>query len=121
MKVRRILIAMTACGLISSALGAGAAEAAKKSPKPKDYTYCVSSGKESECFKAPFEVFPKTHTWAFETTTGTYTVSGKHYDFRETNGPDELIGTRGKHGVISGTLYENGKPTEFSFTLTPIP
>jgi hypothetical protein len=119
MKVRRILVAMIACGLISSVLSAGVAQAKKPSPKPKNYTYCVSNGKESECFKEPIEVFRKTHTWAFETTTGTYTVAGKSYDFRETNGPAELIGTKGKHGVIAGTLYENGKPTEFTFTLTP--
>ena len=52
--------------------------------------------------------------------TGTYTVTGRKYVFREeTNEKDELIGRRGKKGVISGTLYKNGQPTEFSFTLTP--
>lgn len=124
MKVRRVLIAMTACGLISSALSAGSVYAAKRSPKPKDYTFCVkeTNGSGSECFTPPFEVFHKTHTWVFEeTTNGTYTVSGKRYDFRETHGlgeHDELIGTK-NNGVISGTLYENGAPSEFTFTLTP--
>jgi hypothetical protein len=121
MQVRRILIAVSACGVIGSALGAGSAEA-KTSPKPKDYTYCVKSATESECFTAPFEVFHKTSTWIFEeSTSGTYTVSGNRYDFRETRGSgsnDELIGKKGKHGVISGMLYENGMPTEFAFTLT---
>ncbi len=118
MKLRRILIAIFTCSLISFALIGGSANAAK-APKPKDYTYCVLSGTESECFEAPVEVFRKTHTWDFETTSGTYTVHGKAYDFKETNGPDELIGTKGRHGIISGTLYENGKPTETAFTLTP--
>ena len=121
MKVRRILIAVSACGVIGSALGAATAEA-KTSPKPKDYTYCVKSATESECFTAPIEVFHKTSTWIFEeSTSGTYTKSGNKYTFRETRGSgshDELIGTKGKHGVISGTLYENGAPTEFTFTLT---
>ena len=118
MKVRRIFLVISACGLLSFALGSGAAQAAK-GPKAKVYTYCVSTATESECFKGPFEVFHRTFTWHWEETNGTYTVSGKSYDFRETGGPDELRGTRGKHGIISGRLYENGAPTEFSFTLTP--
>ena len=121
MKVRRILIAVSACGVISSALGAASAEA-KTSPKPKNYTYCVKSATESECFTAPIEVFHKTSTWIFEeSTSGTYTHSGNNYVFVETRGSgshDELRGTKGKHGVISGTLYENGTATEFTFTLT---
>lgn len=99
---------------------AGSAQAAK-APKPKDYTYCVASGTESECFEAPFEVFRKTRSWAFEETKGEYSVHGKIFNFRERNGPDELVGRRDKEGVISGTLLENEKPTEFTFTLTPVP
>jgi hypothetical protein len=122
MKIRRILIAMLACGLLTFALGAGSAQAAKKGPKPKLYTYCVSNGTEGECFeKEPVEVFRKTHTWSFGSeTTGTYTQTGKSYVFTETGGShDELRGTRGRQGVISGTLYEGGSPSEFTFTLTP--
>jgi hypothetical protein len=120
MKLRRMLAALAACGLLIAAVGAASAQAVKKAPKPKDYTYCVKSGNESECFTPPFEVFQKTATWTFEETTGTYTRSGRRYDFRETGGPDELIGTKVQHGVIAGTLFENGKPTEFTFTLTPV-
>ncbi len=121
MKLPRALTAATACLLICFAFTAASAQASHvpKPPKPKDYTYCVLGGQESECFEPPVEVFRKTHTWNFETTFGTYTQHGRSYDFKETNGPDELIGTRGRHGIISGTLYENGKPTEFAFTLTP--
>jgi hypothetical protein len=118
MKVRRTLTAIAACGLMSFALIAGSAQAAKNPPKPKNYTYCVSNGLESECFPAPFEVFHKTLTWSFEGTTGTYTAANKNYVFKENGGPDELVGTR-SHDVISGTLRENGKNTEFTFTLTP--
>ena len=119
MKLRRILVATFTCALVGSTLSAGSASAAK-APKPTDYTYCVTNGPESECFEAPFEVFRKTHTWKFDTeTTGTYTSSGKSYVFTETGGPDELVGTKIGHGVISGTLRENGKNTEWTFTLTP--
>jgi len=120
MKLRRMLVALAACGLLGAAVGTGSAEAVKKAQKPKDYTYCVKSGTEAECFKPPFEVFQKAATWTFEETTGTYTRAGRGYDFKETGGPDELIGTKVKHGVIAGTLFENGKPTEFTFTLTPV-
>jgi hypothetical protein len=27
-------------------------------------------------------------------------------------------GIGGKHGLIAGTLYDNGSPSEFTFTLT---
>jgi hypothetical protein len=88
--------------------------------------YCDKSGSESVCFPSPIEVFHKTHTWRWiegEEVSGTYTVSGRQYDFRETKPESrtELIGTRGKHMVISGKLYENGAPSEFTFTLTPVP
>lgn len=125
MNVRRILAATVACGLLSVALSAGSAQAAK-GPKAKDYIYCDKSGTESVCFPTPIEVFRMRHTWVWhegEEVSGTVAMSGKHYVFRETKpeSRDELIGTRGKHGVISGTLYENGKPSEFTFTLTPTP
>ena len=126
MKVRQMLIATASCAVMGLVLSAGIAEAAK-APKPKDYTYCVSEPNGSECFKEPVEVFRKTKTWrwveAGEETSGTYTHEGKNYVFKETVGggnKDELIGTRGKKGVISGKLYENGAPTEVDFTLTPV-
>jgi len=125
MRTRSIRVAVIACGLASFALGGGSAQAAK-GPKAKAYTYCarlISTG-ESECFPGPFDVFHKTSSWAWKETeevSGTYTVSGKQYVFRETKpeSRDELRGTKGKHGVISGTVYENGAPGEFTFTLTP--
>lgn len=125
MKNRRALVALAACAALSIALPAASAQAAK-SPKPKDYTYCVtapseSGGTESECFAEPVEVFRKTKTYKFGESNGTYTVTGKSYVFHEAGGPDELIGTHGKHGVISGRLYENGEATETTFTLTPLP
>ncbi len=130
MKHRRITAALAACGLLSAAITAVPAQAARKPPKAKDYIYCVTvpkegGGTEHECFeKEPFEVFKKTQSFQFGGTTGTYTQSGKEYDFKESassenKGADELKGTRGKKGVISGTLYENGKATETTFTLTP--
>ncbi len=111
-------------GVVRHSSGSRAARTAK-APKAKDYTYCatlISTG-ETECFPGPFEVFKKTHTWVWnepEKVSGTYTVTGKHYDFRETSPEtrDELIGTK-RHGVISGRLYENGTPGESTFTLTP--
>jgi hypothetical protein len=127
MKVRQILIAIAAFAVVCVALSAGAQAA--KPPKPKDYTYCVSEAKGSgaECFKEPLEVFSKTKTWRWvetgQETAGTYSHEGKSYVFKETKGEgnkDELIGTKGKKGVISGTLYENGAPSEFNFTLTPV-
>lgn len=130
MKVRQILIVVAAYGLMSFAVTAQSAQAKTKPPKPKDYTYCATETKNNEtvCFKPPIEVFPRTHTWRFEEETpgtyasGTFTASGGHYVFREeTNEHDELIGKKGKHGVISGTLYKSGQPTEFTFTLTPRP
>jgi hypothetical protein len=93
--------------------------------KAKNYTYCAYSATGSECFPGPFEVFRKTHTWNWKEVggevSGAYTVSGKQYVFRETSpeSRDEFRGTKGKHGVISGTLYEGGAPSEFTFTLTP--
>jgi hypothetical protein len=122
MNVRRIVAATVACGLTSFALSAASAQAAKapKPPEAKAYTYCVSNGIESECFAAPFEIVRRTQTWTFETTAGTYTSSGRSYTFRETGGPSELVGTK-SGSVISGTLRENGKNTEFTFTLTPRP
>jgi hypothetical protein len=124
MKVRNVVVAVLACGVTSFALGAGPAQA--RTPKPKVYTYCATliSTQESECFAAPFNVFHKTHTWIWnegEEVSGTYTMTGKNFVFRETSpeSRDELIGVRGKHGVISGRLYENGSPGEFTFTLTP--
>jgi hypothetical protein len=123
MNVRRILVAVVACGLMSFALSAGPAEA--KGPKAKNYTYCDYTATESVCFPGPFEVFRRTRTWNWKEVggevSGTYTVSGKQFVFRETKPESirELIGTRGKHGVISGKLYENGAPSEFTFTLTP--
>jgi hypothetical protein len=120
MKRRRLITALLACGLAGSMLGTASAQAAR-APKPKDYTYCVTNGQESECFPAPFEVFRKTHTWKFdEETTGTYTKTGNSFVFTETGGSsDELVGYKIGHGVISGTLRENGKNTEWTFTLTP--
>ena len=126
MNIRQILLTALACALTGLALSAGLAQAAK-APKAKRYTYCVSEPKASECFKEPFEAFSKTKTWRWietgEETAGTYTVTGKNYVFKETKGAgskDELIGTKGKKGVISGKLYENGAASEFSFTLTPV-
>ncbi|HXB15990.1 MAG TPA: hypothetical protein VNV44_09645 [Solirubrobacteraceae bacterium] len=121
MGTRRVVAALTACALAGLTLGAGSAQAAKKAPKPKDYTYCVTNGPESECFEnEPFEVFRKTHTWKFGSeAAGTYTTSGKSVVFHETTGPDELVGNKVGHGVIAGTLRENGKNTEWTFTLTP--
>jgi hypothetical protein len=120
MKLRSILVAAL-CALTAFAFTAGSAQAAGKGPKPKLYTYCVTSGSEHECFEAPLEAFRKTGTWTFDETTGTYTSTGKSFTFVETGGThDELRGTRTRHGVIAGTLYENGAPSEFSFTLTPV-
>jgi hypothetical protein len=129
MKLRRILTLTAACAAVSLAVS-GTAQAAKKPPKAKDYTYCVTvpkegGGTEHECFESePFEVFKKTGSFKFGGTTGTYTQHGKEYVFKESEtsenkGADELRGTRGKKRVISGTLYENGKATETAFTLTP--
>lgn len=119
MRHLRVFAVLCTCGLLAVMLGAGSAQAAK-APKAKDYTYCVTNGPESECFEPPFEVFRKTHTWKFdEETTGTYTQNGRSYVFTETGGPDELVGNKIGHGVISGTLRENGKNTEWTFTLTP--
>ena len=125
MRIRRSFIVTVGCALVSLALGAGSVQAAKH-VKPKSYTYCdfEKNGSGSVCFKGPFVVVRKTETWRFEEpeeASGTFTVSGKSYVFRETRPEqrDELRGTRGKHGVISGTLYENGQPSEFTFTLTP--
>ena len=123
MNVRRILAATVGCGLLSVALSAGPAQAAR-APKAKDYTYCDKSATESVCFPTPIEVFHKTHTWRWregEEVSGTYTKSGKQFVFRETKpeSRDELVGTRGMHGVIAGTLNEHGSPSEFTFTLTP--
>jgi hypothetical protein len=93
--------------------------------KAKSYTYCAFSSTGSECFPGPFEVFRKTHTWNWKEVegevSGTFTVSGKHqYVFREAK-PESRDELRGKkhNGVISVTLYENGAPSEFTFTLTP--
>lgn len=130
MKLNRILIIAAVCAVASMAFAGAAAQAARKPPKPRDYLYCVTvpkegGGTEHECFEnEPFEVFARTKTFKFGGTTGTYTQSGKEYDFHESatsenKGADELRGTRGKKGVISGTLYENGKATETTFTLTP--
>jgi hypothetical protein len=93
--------------------------------KAKNYTYCAYSATGSECFPGPFEVFRKSHVWNWNEVggevSGTFTVSGKQYVFRETSpeSRDELRGTKGAQGVISGKLYENGAPGEFTFTLTP--
>jgi hypothetical protein len=124
-KVRRILIAIAACGLISSALGAESVQAAKH-VKSTSYTYCdfEKNGSGSVCFTPAFVVVKKTLMWRFDEepneVSGTFTVTGKSYVFRETRPEQrtELRGTKGKHGVISGTLYENGEPSEFTFTLT---
>jgi hypothetical protein len=125
MKTRQIFLVTAACALASLALGAESVQAAKH-VKSKSYTYCdfEKNGSGSVCFKGPFVVVKKTQTWRFEEpeeVSGTFTVSGKSYVFRETlpEQRDELRGTRGKHGIISGTLYENGQPSEFTFTLTP--
>lgn len=140
MKVRRILVAAIACAPMGFALSTAPQAAAvvrhgtstsktirpARAPKGKSYTYCdfEKNGTGSVCFPGPFVVVKKTKTWRFEEpeeVTGTYTVSGKNYVFRETQPEqrDELRGTKGKHGVISGILYENGAPSEFTFTLTP--
>jgi hypothetical protein len=92
--------------------------------KAKNYTYCAFLPGESECFPGPFEVFRKTHTWNWKEVegevSGTFTVTGKHYVFREAKpeSRDEFRGTK-RNGIISGKLYENGAPSEFTFTLTP--
>ena len=125
MGIRRICTAAVAVALVSLAFGAGSVQAAKH-VKSKSYTYCdfEKNGTGSTCFNGPFVVTKKTHTWRFEEpeeVSGTFTVVGKSYVFRETSPEqrDELRGTRGQGGVISGTLYENGAPSEFRFTLTP--
>jgi hypothetical protein len=133
MKRNPILIAAIACAMTTAVFGiTAAALAAQKPPKAKDYRYCATvpkeggGGTEHECFEnEPFEVFKKTKTFKFGNTTGTYTQNGKEVVFHESaasenHGADELRGTRGKKHVISGTLYENGAPTETTFTLTPI-
>ena len=126
MSVRRTFIVTVVFALVSLALGATTVQAAKH-VKSKSYTYCdfEKNGTGSVCFKGPFVVVKKTQTWRFEEepeeVSGTFTISGKHYVFRETRPEqrDELRGTRSQSGVISGTLYENGQPGEFTFTLTP--
>ena len=129
MKLPRIVLVTAACAALGLAV-CGPAQAAKKPPKGKDYTYCVTvpkegGGTEHECFEnEPVETFPNSKTFKFGNTTGTYTHHGKEYVFKESEasenkGADELRGTRGKKGVIAGTLYENGEPTETMFTLTP--
>jgi hypothetical protein len=125
MRGGRVFILMALSALAMLAFGAESVQAAKH-VKSKSYTYCdhEKNGTQSVCFTGPFVVFKKTQTWRFEEpeeVSGTFTVSGKSYVFRETRPEqrDELRGTKGKGGVISGTLYENGQPSEFTFTLTP--
>jgi hypothetical protein len=125
MGVRRVFIVAVAFAVVSLVLGVASVQAAKH-VKSKSYTYCdfEKNGTGSVCFKGPFVVVKKTQTWIFEepeAVGGTFTVAGKSYVFTETRPEqrDELRGTRGRGGVISGTLYENGQPSEFRFTLTP--
>ncbi len=91
-----------------------------KPPKPKDYTACYASGGSEECFEA-FEVFTKTHTWQEGTVaSGTYTVTGKDYVFsgEERHTKVELVGVKGKKGVIAGEVH-GGYFGGHTFTLTP--
>lgn len=97
---------------------------AVKGPKPKDYTLCVAleHGPE-ECFETPpFEVFTKTHTWKEREVTGTYTSHGKDYVFNgeERGKKFELVGVKGKKGVIAGEVNFEGYPPGYeTFSLTP--